>query len=255
MNKKWKFAPPRPRRAPKSTSNSGDKRDIEPWLKAILSGIRLNKAFLILVNNPSGSNMDRLHMDDQLAEIAVMQSIISDQTSSGKEISALKDVVGFAPYTFSEVGRFFPGSNIQLAQTWDEEGMPTLLPMSICPPKSDEDRRMAVLYGIGDPEDLNNLENAFLEYFDPTYYTPCFSYANPSQDGGAPVTKYFVQWELFPEEAAQALGVLPDSQDFEDIMNQLEQQASPPRATEHTKETKAPTSDNGWSPVLQGLKS
>ena len=266
MKSKWVFTPNRKRRGSKTTRNSKDKRDIAPWLKAILNAIRLPKSFLVLVTNASASASDRRHIDEQLAEQAEIQSIIIDQTSSGKELPALQDEVGCAPFTFSEVGRFYAGSDVQLAQSWDEEGMPTLIQRSIFPPPSEDDRRMAVLYAIGSEEDLENLESAFLKYFEPTYYTRSFSYALPSQDGEVAATRYFVQWELFPEEAAWALGVDPDSQGFEDIMDELTKQNHSSRPAEHTNEAKTPTAvidgvdirftaNNGWADALIHLKS
>lgn len=179
--KHWSTSPPHgKRRSLNSNRVSRTKRDTPPWLDAILNGIGHLRSFLVLVTNPSASASDRRHIDEQLAQQAEMQSIIVEKTY-GKELSALTDQVGIAPYTFSEVIRFYGGSDAQLAQSWEKEGMNTLLQYPIFPPTSEDDRRMAVLYGVGNQEDLEHLESAFLQYFEPTYYTNCFSYAPTSQ--------------------------------------------------------------------------
>ena len=233
MVKTWKFSPAgRTARKARVSDKNRDNQEVDPWLKATLNAIRLGNSFLILVNNPSSASVDRRHLDDQLAQIAVMQARIANNTVAGKEINALTDEVGFAPYTFSKVRKYYSGSNIQMAQSWEEDGMETLLPIRVYPPNSDAERRQAVLYGVGDLNDLEDLERTFLDFYEPSFHAVSFSERRPSSEDEEQTTEFFVQWELFPEEAAAALGVDPDSPGFEDIMGQLEQMSAPPRPSE-----------------------
>ena len=233
MVKTWKFAPAgRPARKARISDKTRDNQEVDPWLKATLNAIRLGNSFLVLVNNPSSANIDRRHLDDQLAHIAVMQATIANNTVAGKEINALTDEVGYAPYTFSVVRKYYSGSNIQMAQSWEEDGMETLLPIRIYPPNSEAERRQAVLYGVGDQNDLLDLERTFLDFYEPSFHAVSFSERRPTSEGDEQTTEFFVQWELFPEEAAAALGVGPDSSEFEEIMDQLEQMSAPPRPPE-----------------------
>jgi len=229
------YSPPVKPKQWKSKARSRVRQENVPWVDAIVKGLRQGNGFLVLVTSPSNSEDDHRRTDDQLAEIAVMQSRINNETSSGKEISALKDLVGYPPYTFSKVGSFYRGAVVSLVQSWEEDGMPTLLDMSVFPPESEEESRTAVLYGVGEADELNSLENAFLEYFRPTNYAKCFSDAVPDQDGFTHGAKFFVQWELFQDEAACALGIPEDSPQLGVILDQLEKQATSLRQPEGKK--------------------
>lgn len=198
----------------------------EPWVDGVIKGLRQGNSFLVLGTNPSASETDRRYIDDQFARIAMMQSQISDLMTSGKEIGALKDLIGYPPFTFSQVYSFYRGAVVSLVQSWEEEGMQTLVNgISIFPPESRQEFRQAVLYGVGDQEDLISLESAFLDYFRPVRFAKCFSDLVPEEDGHPHITRFFVQWELTLAEAAFALGVSEDSPEFDAIMDQLEIQA------------------------------
>lgn len=198
----------------------------EPWVDGVIKGLRQGNSFLVLGTNPSASENDRRYIDDQLARITMMQSQISDLMTSGKEIGALKDLIGYPPFTFSEVYSFYRGAVVSLVQSWEEEGMQTLVNgISIFPPDSRQECRQAVLYGIGDQEDLISLESAFLDYFRPVRFAKCFSDLVVEEEGQPHTTRFFVQWELTLAEAAFALGVSEDSPEFDSIMDQLEIQA------------------------------
>jgi len=256
MVKTWKFAPAgRTAKRARISDKTRDNQEVDPWLKATLNAIRLGNSFLILVNNPSSASIDRRHLDDQLAQIAVMQARIANNTVAGKEINALTDEVGFAPYTFSVVRKYYSGSNIQMAQSWEEDGMETLLPIRIYPPNSEAERRQAVLYGVGDQNDLEDLERTFLDFYEPSFHAVSFSEPRPTTEGDEQTTEFFVQWELFPEEAAAALGVDSGSAGFEDIMNQLEQMSAPTRPTEPRGIKQARSIVDGTWPDLGKFKN
>ena len=219
----WSFTPKgrRPRQA-RRNDRTKSKDEMEPWLRATLNAIRPKDSFLVLTTSASSANADRRILDDQLAEIAVMQATIADNTMMGKEVNALSDEVGFPPYTFSKVENFFSGNTVQMAQMWEEEGMDTLLPIKIFTPNSEDERRQAVLYGVGDLEELVDLERTFLEFFDPSFHAVSFSEGKKNEWNEMQATKFFVQWELTPEEAAAALGLQTDSPGFGEVMNQLQ---------------------------------
>jgi len=225
------------RRYDRETSTRQVER-VEPWAEGTVKELRQGNSMLVCVNNPDNSENARRWLDDQLAKIAVMQSEINVQTNSGKEIGALKDLVSLPPYTFSEVFSFYRGAVVSLVQSWEEDGMPTLGPISIFPPESEEESRIAVLYGIGNPDDLNSLETAFLDYFRPMEYAKCFREQLSDQEGISPTTKFFVQWELFNDEAALALGVSTDSPEFYAVTEQLERQAESIRESRNGKQKK-----------------
>ena len=73
---------------------------------------------------------------------------------------------------------------------------------------------------------MESLETAFLKYFRPSNYAKCFSEAVSDQGGFTHGAKFFVQWELFQDEAARALGVPEDSPQLGVILDQLEKQAA-----------------------------
>ncbi len=125
--------------------------------------------------------------------------------------------------------------------------MKTLVPdISVYTPGDDSERREAVLYGIGDPEDLSSLETTFSEYFRPARFAKCFSDAVYEEEGVTRATRFFVQWELFQDEAAHALGVPEDSIEFDAVLDQLEH--------EHLT-LKGPVKQrNGSSKLPQGRK-
>jgi hypothetical protein len=208
-----------------SKAEANERQYTQPWTEAVVKALKQGNGFLVLVDSASSSESDRRYLDDQLAHIAVMQSQINNLLFSGKEIGALKDMVGYPPYTFSEVNSFYRGAVVSLVQSWAEDGMRTLVPdISIYPPNSEDERREAVLYGIGDRNDLSSLELAFLEYFHPTRFAKCFSAPTVEEEGIIRDTRFFVQWELFEDEAAHALGVPQDSPEFDAILDQLEYQ-------------------------------
>ena len=221
-----RFAPPtRPMEPVSRQAVAQDGLYLDPWAITILNGLKQGDGYLILVNSETSATSDYRRLDDQLAQIAVLQSQITCKTDAGKEINALKNSVGFPPFTFSEVEIFYPGSTISLAQHWESEGMPTLIPgLSIFPPLDNDERRSAVLFGVGDFQQLENLEKAFLEIFTPSYYEKGFSDTTNLKTVPSYGAKFFVQWELFDNEAAQALGVSKDSDEFKAIMGQLENQ-------------------------------
>ncbi len=225
MLRKRVFSPPSARLPWEPKGKAREKQYTAPWTEAVVKALRQGNGILVLVNSESDSDNDRRHIDDQLAQIAVMQSQINSLMSSGKEIGALNDLIGFPPYTFSEVNSFYRGAAVSLFQSWDEEGMKTLVPdISVYTPVDDSERREAVLYGIGDPEDLSSLETTFSEYFRPARFAKCFSDAVYEEEGVTRATRFFVQWELFQDEAAHALGVPEDSIEFDAVLNQLEHQ-------------------------------
>ena len=225
MSRKRVFSPPSERLPWEPKGKGREKQYTAPWTEAVIKGLRQGTGTLVVVNSESDSDNDRRHIDDQLAQIAVVQSQINSLMFSGKEIGALHDLVGFPPFTFSEVNSFYRGAAVALFQSWDEEGMKTLVPdISIFTPIDDSERREAVLYGIGDPEDLSSLETTFCEYFRPSRFAKCFSDAVYEEEGITRATRFFVQWELFQDEAAHALGVSEDSIEFDAVLDQLEHQ-------------------------------
>lgn len=259
--KSWNFAPKgrRPRQA-RRIKRTGSKEEMEPWLRAILNAIKPKGSFIVLTTSASSAQADRRLLDDQLAEIAVMQATIADNTLMGKEVNALSDEVGLPPYTFSKVENFFSGNTIQLAQMWEEAGMDTLLPITIYPPTSGDERRQAVLYGVGDLDELQELERTFLECFDPSFHAVSFSEGKQNEWNEMQTTKFFVQWELTPKEAAAALGVQTDSPGFGEIMSQLQLMSEEPQKPQ-TNVIKSEASevenlivDEGW-PSLDRYKS
>ena len=111
---------------------------------------------------------------------------------------------------------------------WEEHGMDTLAGQTIMPSVGDDsvDRRQAVLYGVGNIQHLESIEAVFLDYFDPTCYARCFSddiLSSQIEDG---LTKYFVQWELFPDEAAAALRPALGETEFNSLMDILAQKTN-----------------------------
>ena len=111
---------------------------------------------------------------------------------------------------------------------WEEHGMDTLAGQTIMPSVGDDsvDRRQAVLYGVGNIQHLESIEAVFLDYFDPTCYARCFSddiLSTQIEDG---LTKYFVQWELFPDEAAAALRPALGETEFNSLMDILAQKTN-----------------------------
>jgi len=228
MAKLRTFCPPRQQRRTISRDKTIERIDLAPWANAVINGLKQGNGYLILVNNASSASADFRHVDDQLAKMAILQSVIANETTSGKEINALKDQVGYPPFTFSEVEIFYPGSTIPLAQHWEHDGMSTLIPdLSILPPREgrDDERRPAVLFGVGNITQLENLEKSFLDAFNPSYYNKCFSNSSCLLDGSTYGALFFVQWGLTQEEASKALGVSEDSPEFDAIMEQLERQA------------------------------
>lgn len=222
MSNKRIFSPPLSRLPWDSKSKAREKQYTEPWTEAVVKALRQGNGQLIIVNSESDSDNDRQHLDDQLAQIAVIQSQINSLMSSGKEIGALNDLVGFPPYTFSEVNSFYRGAAVSLFQSWDEEGMKTLVPdIAVYVPVDDSERREAVLYGVGDPEDLSSLETTFNEYFRPSRFAKCFSDAVFEEEGITRATRFFVQWELFEDEAAHALGIAENSNEYGAVADQL----------------------------------
>jgi len=223
MSRKRVFSPPSERLPWEPKGKGREKQYTAPWTEAVIKALRQGNGTLVLVNSKSDSDNDRRHIDDQLVQIAGIQSQINSLMFSGKEIGALNDLVGFPPYTFSEANSFYRGAAVSLFQSWDEEGMKTLVPdISVYTPVDDGERREAVLYGIGDPEDLSSLETTFCEYFKPSRFAKCFSDAVYEEEGIARAARFFVQWELFQDEAAQALGVEEDSIEFNAVLDQLE---------------------------------
>ena len=227
MGKKRDFSPAGIARPWESKAANSEANISEPWADGVIKGLRQGSSFLVLGTNPSASENDRRYIDDQFARIAMMQSEINGLMAAGKEIGALKDLIGYPPYTFSEVYSFYRGAVVSLVQSWEEEGMQTLVDgITIFPPNSVQECRQAVLYGIGDMEDLSSLESAFLDYFRPVRFAKCFSDAVEETEGPPRATQFFVQWELTQTEAAFALGVSEDSPEFEAVMDQLESQAT-----------------------------
>lgn len=224
MTKRWDFTPVgRTTRRAQISHKALDQPETEAWLEATLNALRCGNSFCVLVNNLSPAAADRRRLDEQLARIAVLQATIVNSTSTGKEINALEESVSYAPYTFSSVNTYHSGSNIPMTQSWRDEGMETLLPLRIFPPGEEDERREAVLYVVGDQTDCENLERAFCEFYVPSFYEVAFSEKPGSQQGDHQATEFFVQWELFPDEAAIALGVDIDSPEFEQVMEQLVQ--------------------------------
>jgi len=226
MTKERNFSPGVKRRPTQMKLRNRAKQESDPWVEGTIKGLRQGNGFLVVVNNPSSSDNDRMWLDDQLAEIAFIQSRINTEMSSGKEISALKDLVGYPPYTFSQVGSFYRGAVVSLAQSWEEDGMQTLINLPVLPPESDDERRQAVLYGVGTSDDLGALEHAFLRYYRPSNYAKCFSESVSDKGNFTHAAKFFVQWELFQDEAADGLGISEDSPQFGLIMDQLEIQSN-----------------------------
>lgn len=227
MIKERMFNPPSQQRRSILTGKPKDRINVEPWANSIINGLKQGNGFMVQVNNPSNAAVDFRYVDDQLARIAVLQSLIANETTAGKEINALKDQIGYPPFTFSKVETFYPGSTIPLEQRWEHEGMQTLIPdLSIYPPvdEHEEERRTAVLFGVGNITHLENLERAFLDTFNPCHYCKCFSDAPCSIEGSNYGSLFFVQWSLSQSESAHALGVGEDSPEFNAIMDQLEKQ-------------------------------
>jgi len=223
MSRKREFSSAGNRIPWESKAKANEQKYSQPWTEAVVKALKQGNGFLVLVDSASNAESDRRYLDDQLAHIAVMQSQINNLLSSGKEIGALKDTVGYPPYTFSEVNSFYRGAVVSLVQAWAEDGMRTLVPdISIYPPNSEDERREAVLYGIGDSNDLSSLELAFLTYFHPAKFARCFSEPTVEEAGIGRDVRFFVQWELFEDEAAHALGVPQDSPEFDAILDQLE---------------------------------
>ena len=202
-----------------SRSNLHDEFIVEKsgWFAALTATLDGNTpSALAVVNNDSGSESDRRFVDQQLTSIASITSAITFKTTAGREPRVVYDEVGFPPFTFSTVQEFRRGSTIILSNSWLEDGMRTLIHKPIVAPPSDDERRAAILYGIGPIEQLEVLEQPFLRCFDPSYF--CKSFGGETNDG---VVKFFVQWELFPEELAMALGIKDDSKELGQLLDIL----------------------------------
>ena len=256
MVKQWDFSPPgKPPRRPRTSQTGRKDAMFSPSTKAILNGLRQGPSFLILTNNLGPSAMDKRHLDEQLARIAVMQATIANATSGGKEINALSDDVGYAPYTFSSVNRYYSGSNIQLVQSWQDNGMETLLPFRIFAPTLQEEQpRQAILYAVGDRSSCERLEKAFLDFYDPYPYAASFCEKPIGDDNGYEATEFCVQWQLFPEEAAIALGMDPESPEFEQVMDQLWQMNQVSNGSHRQEQNVRKPSPNGVWPDLGKYK-
>lgn len=226
MPKRFNFTGSRVRRGPKISDRRSELIDRSPWFRAVCKALGQGREYLILLNNPDESHSSRTRIDDQLATIAFMQASLANEMTDGKEIGALHDSVGFPPYTWSEVMEYYPGNAISLAGKWEDEGMKTLLPVNIFPDPAEDERRMAVLYGTGDLDELGELENIFVDYFNPALYTKCFGNGENLPGDLGSVTRFFVQWELFVDEAAHALGVTTESPEFIELMEILEKRSS-----------------------------
>ena len=227
MIKKRDFSPPNQPRRRRVTRKSPERAGVDLWANSIIDGLAQGNGFLTIVNNASSATADFRHVDDQLAKQCVLQSLIANNLTAGKEINALKDQIGYPPFTFSEVEIFYPGSTIPLEQNWEHEGMQTLIPdLSIYPPGDgyEDESRTAVLFGVGNITHLENLERAFLDIFRPDPYCKCFSDSPTTLEGSNYGALFFVQWSLTQSEAANSLGVSEDSPEFNGIMDQLEKQ-------------------------------
>ena len=199
-----------------------------PAFNAISAGMTGEKDLFIIVSTEGDSVASYRKTDDQLAQIIEILGHLSQTTSEGKEINAIRDQVGCPPYTFSYVNTFYPGSEMGLVTGWEEHGMNTLAGQTIMPSVGDDaaERRQAVLYGVGNIQHLESIEAVFLDYFDPLCYSRCFSndiLSSQTEDG---LTKYFVQWELLPDEAAAALKPALGETEFNSLMDILVQKTN-----------------------------
>lgn len=196
-----------------------------PSVRAITESLSTPDSILVILNSLGGTGHDHNVVDDQLAQIALIQSCLVHRTLKGKEIAAIKDEVGFPPFTFSKVFDYYPSTALSLAQGWEERGMELLLPFRIYPVKDglEDDPRQAILYGVGDLDELEDLEEMFVEYFDPYPFISCFTSSDDLPETFGNTTKFFVQWELSDEEAAAGLGFAEGSTEFAQVMEVLYQ--------------------------------
>ena len=209
------------RQPSRSQNTSNQENSLCEWYTALQSALETDSpSALAIVNNGGASGKERNFIDQQLAEIASITSAITKDTRLGKEPRVVYDIVGFPPYTFSTVQEFRQGSSMILANSWQSEGMRTLLHHSIKVPASDADRRTAILYGVGPINQLNVLENVFLECFDPAY--SCSSFGPETNDN---VVRFFVQWGLTEPELADALGIEQDAPEMSQLQDLLENQS------------------------------
>ena len=198
---------------------------LEPWENAFLKMLdQNNTTFSIFINNENQSEKARSKVDEQLAEISVIQAFMSQRTSGGKEIGALADEVGCPPYTFSHVGSYTRGSLWNLSDLWWSEGMETLSGTTIVADPDEYERRMAVLYYLGNDDDFGALEDTFLRTFNPSLYTSCRTDIRDQDIPGKLFhgNRFFVQWQIFIDEMALSLGVQQDAPIIQEIMKRLE---------------------------------
>ena len=191
------------------------------WYVPLVSTIEASvPSALVVVNNNSSSEADRRFIDRQLASIASLTSRITQKTVAGREPRVVYDEVGFPPFTFSVIQTFRRGGSVTLANSWFEEGMKTLIHEPVRPPVKDGERRAAILFGAGPDDQLETLENSFLQCFNPSHF--CKSFGPDLGDG---VVHFFVQWSIFPEELAEALGTRLHSAEITHLMDLLESHA------------------------------
>lgn len=188
------------------------------WYQALQATMQM-EGFLVLATNESKAMTHRKFIDEQLAHIAVILARITARTTAGREPRVVQDEVGYFPSTFSTVGEFRRGGLINLVNGWVKEGMPTLLQFPVLPPLHETEQRSAILYANGPKQQISDLEQEFLSIFQPLYLAQ--SYGPESDDGRV---HYCVQWELFPDEVATALGILPNAPELDHILDRLEDQ-------------------------------
>jgi len=246
MLSKWNFrGERRPSRSEIKGKSKTDLQILPPWVKSVTKNLQSPRTTLVLVNNLSGADRDRNKTDEELAKIGLIGSQLAGEIVSGREPQAIATDHVCPPCTFSTVQEFFPYSAITLAQQWEEEGMPTLLPHNILPPQRDTERRMAILYGVGDISELQELEELILNLFDPSIYEKSFTSYDGLPSHMNDVTQFFVQWELTDDEAAAALGVSNNSPEFSEIMDLLSKKS---KSVDKDRKHKFKTScERNWS--------
>jgi len=229
------YAPKGGRRRPRGGGRSIEENPEEMWFRTMTTCL-LKKGHLIVVNNKSNSTQDRNFVDDQLLQAASIHSIIANNTVAGREIGVINDECGFPPCTFSETAESTGATIMGLVQGWEDWGMPTLLNFPIKEPVSERDRRTAFMYAEGDLELFSQVEEQFLLFFDPSYYSACLGQSTDPNDEIQGSLRFFVQWELSELELAKGLGIDSSSPELDRITQILKHHSQPPPKQQRPKE-------------------
>ena len=192
------------------------------WASAILAQLE-TEGHLILAKNKSSAHKDRQHLDTRLAEISVLFAdlVLARYEGGMVEPHEWARVIGYAPLTYSEVFDYQPSKDVERRQAWTKDGMSTLMNLLIRPAKGENDRRNAVLFGVGGLRELRNIEQQVTRAFRPANLAVAFGPGRGLMNGRRLETRYALLWEVFEPEAAWALGVATGDPGFTAILNRL----------------------------------